>query len=242
MPFKGKMKNIKFVPSTEKARAIFDPPVPAKRKMPEWFKKMPTKIFENNSVKNPNGITNLTIKACPAVVDMMTVGYTLMLDADVVFVDRNQYNYRVIWDVSWDVISDHLEEQVPKELIPEGFEKSPLKWQRSEGWAIQTPPGYSLLYFHPFYRNDLPFITLPGIVDSDVYDTPINLPFLIKENFYGTIEKGTPIAQIVPVKREVWNHSISKNILENYEHRLDLVKSVMYKSYKKRWWQKKTYK
>jgi hypothetical protein len=30
------------------------------------------------------------------------------------------------------------------------------------------------------------------------------LPFYIKEDFTGVIPKGTPIAQIIPFKRELW--------------------------------------
>lgn len=236
------MKNIKFIPSTEKAKVAIDPPVPSKKTIPGWFKKIPLKIFQDMEVITPQGTTNLTAKSCPAVIDTITAGYTITLGADVIFVNPEEYGHRVIWDVSWPVVSSHLEEQITQELVPYGFEARPLKWERIEGWAIETPPGYSLLYFHPFYRNDLPFVTLPGIVDSDVYNTPTNLPFFIKKDFYGIVEKGTPIAQIIPIKRETWNHKIDNNVLKDYEYRPDIVKSVIYKSYKKRWWKKKTYK
>jgi hypothetical protein len=243
MQLRGKMKKIKFIPTTEKASLIIDPPSPSKTKIPKWFKQMPLKIFEEiEETKAPFGNLNLTMKACPAIVDTITMGYTITLDADVLFVDPQKYGHRVIWDVSWQMITQHTERQIPQEFVPEGFEKIPLKWERASSWAIETPSGYSLLYMHPFYRNDLPFMTLPGVVDSDVYNTPINLPFFIKENFYGKIEKGTPIAQIIPIKRELWKNEVEKNILKNYEHKLDLLKSTIYQSYKKKWWRKKSYK
>jgi hypothetical protein len=31
-----------------------------------------------------------------------------------------------------------------------------------------------------------------------------NIPFFIKEGFSGVIPKGTPIAQVIPFKRESW--------------------------------------
>lgn len=236
------MKNINFIPFTEKAKYVIDPPVPAKTKIPEWFKKIPLKIFEQEELRLPSGWVNLSIKSCPAVVDMMTMGYMICLDSDVVFVDPDKYGYRVVWDVSWNVVTEHSTQQISEELVPPGFEKTPLKWERYSGWSIKTPPGYSLLYFHPFYRNDLPFLTLPGIVDADLFDSPTNLPFFVKEGFYGVLEKGTPIAQVIPIKREPWSHKIDKNVMKNSEHKNDILKSVVYRSYKKRWWQKKNYK
>lgn len=236
------MKKINFVPSTEKSKHVIAPPVPSSRKIPEWFKNIKTNILDNSFTRMPSGGTNLTVKACPAVIDLMTTGYMITLDADISFVDPNQFGYRVMWDVSWPVVSEHFEDQIPKQMVPEGFERTPFKWERSFSWSIQSPPGYSLLYLHPFYRYDLPFLTVPGIVDSDLHDIPINIPFFIKKDFFGVIEKGTPIAQIIPIKRESWSHNISEELLKNYDHKLDILKSTIYRSYKKNVWKKKSYK
>ena len=35
--------------------------------------------------------------------------------------------------------------------------------------TIELPPGYSLLVTHPINREDLPFTTLTGLVDVDLY-------------------------------------------------------------------------
>lgn len=32
-------------------------------------------------------------------------------------------------------------------------------------WAIEAPPGHSVLFTHPLNRYDLPLITLAGLVD-----------------------------------------------------------------------------
>jgi hypothetical protein len=233
------MKKIKFIPYSEKTIKIIDPPSAAKNNFPEWFKSFHGKINKKEIPFFPNRPTNLTAKACPALLDTFSVGYTIKLDADVFFVDPKEYGHRVIWSVSWDVVGNHFERQIPKNLVPEGFEAVPLKWERPFGWGIKTPPGYSLLYSHPFYRNDLPFFTVPGIVDSDRYSFPINIPFFIKKDFLGLIEKGTPIAQIIPIKREIWTNSVEKKVNLSFEDGLDDLKSIMYRSYKKRWWQKK---
>jgi hypothetical protein len=73
-------------------------------------------------------------------------------------------------------------------------------------WTIETPAGYSLLFTHPFNRDDLPFTTIAGMVDTDSYtDNLINFPARWHDpNFSGVLPKGTPVAQCIPVKRELW--------------------------------------
>ncbi len=36
-------------------------------------------------------------------------------------------------------------------------------------WTIEAPKGYSVLFAHPANRADLPFTTITGLVDSDLY-------------------------------------------------------------------------
>jgi hypothetical protein len=74
-------------------------------------------------------------------------------------------------------------------------------------WTAETPPGYSLLFTHPINRSDLPFTTLSGLVDCDTFHhSPIHFPARWHDaNFNGTLPKGTPVAQCIPVKREIWN-------------------------------------
>jgi len=74
-------------------------------------------------------------------------------------------------------------------------------------WTIEAPPGYSLLFTHPLNRTDLPFTTLTGLVDSDTFrDSPIHFPARWHDaGFNGVLPKGTPVAQCLPVKREIWN-------------------------------------
>ena len=64
--------------------------------------------------------------------------------------------------------------------------------------------GYSVLITHPFNRDDLPFRTLTGLVDVDLYKSnTIQFPAIwIDESFKGILKKGTPIAQCVPIKRD----------------------------------------
>jgi hypothetical protein len=68
-----------------------------------------------------------------------------------------------------------------------------------------------------------------------------NLPFFLKEGFEGIIPKGTPIAQIIPFKRESWN--LQKDAALVNESRLNSRNSdsVIFGWYKKTIWKKKSY-
>jgi hypothetical protein len=76
-------------------------------------------------------------------------------------------------------------------------------------WAIDTPPGYSIMIMHPMYREDVPFTTLPGLIDTDGYGGAMNILFMLRRDFQGIIPAGTPIAQVIPFKREDWQHEIA---------------------------------
>jgi hypothetical protein len=102
--------------------------------------------------------------------------------------------------------------------IPIGFNSLVFKYLHN--WIIETPKEYSCLITHPFGYPNLPFKTLTGVVDTDSLKTGINAPFVIKDGFTGIIEKGTPMFQIIPFKRENWNSKIEKSNFNEvyYEH------------------------
>ena len=58
----------------------------------------------------------------------------------------------------------------------------------------------------PVNRDDLPFRTLTGLVDADLYSLAfVNFPARWHDpDFSGTLPKGTPVAQVVPIHREVF--------------------------------------
>ena len=70
-------------------------------------------------------------------------------------------------------------------------------------WTIALEPGWSLLAMHPANRSDLPFETLTGLVDADLYgDGLIHFPARWRDPaFTGVLPRGTPVAQCLPVQR-----------------------------------------
>jgi hypothetical protein len=111
-------------------------------------------------------------------------------------------------------------------------------------WGIRTPKGYSILILPPLHREKEIFTILPGIVDTDKYYSEINFVFVVNDpNFVGLIPQGTPIAQIIPFKRDSWNMKIgNKDDIKMREKVNELLSGVFFNRYKKMFWTKKEYR
>jgi hypothetical protein len=88
------------------------------------------------------------------------------------------------------------------------------------------------------------FTILPGIVDTDEYASPVNFPFVINDpNFEGFIPKGTPIAQVIPFKRESWKMKIGGEKERLLGSRITArLQTKFFDRYKTMFWIKKEYK
>lgn len=213
-------------------------PKPASKFIPEWYKQMESYI---GGIKKPDGQagTTGTIKRCMPVFDAINIGYIITLPADVYVSQKdNQPFYE--W-VNLGLVQFHPINQAPNHPNRNGHENSYPKWINP--WAIKTPKGYSTLFVQPFHR-DSPFTILPGIVDTDIYTAPVNFPFVLNDiTFEGLIPKGTPIAQIIPFKRENWKMKIGKekDIVEQAKV-TNKLRLVFFDSYKNTFRQPKEYK
>jgi hypothetical protein len=175
-------------------------PQPASKFIPEWYKGMESYI---GSDKKPDGNagTTATVKRCMPVFDAIVAGYVITSPADVWVSIKDGLQY-FEWS-TLGLIAFHPIEQAPDH--PARNKHAYPKWINH--WSIRTPKGYSTLFVQPFHRDSV-FTILPGIVDTDEYFAPVNFPMVINDpEFEGLIPKGTPIAQVIPVKRDDWNMS-----------------------------------
>lgn len=82
------------------------------------------------------------------------------------------------------------------------FGKNIIKFHNP--WTIETPPGWSVQIKNPAnsWSNDITL--LEGTVDTDEYHLPILFPFVWTGSEEGEyiIPRGTPLAQVIPFKRE----------------------------------------
>ena len=229
---------IKFIPYKKDTEFCFLPPVAAKRTMPQWFTKMPLHTGNEKKFRmTSSGQVNQTAKYCSPFLDTFMVGYTICLAVDLL-VEKNGDTHNFVWKTGRP-IEGHSRQQVASEQYQDRYSPDPFKFMNE--WIVKTPKNYSTLFTHPLNRTDLPFVTLSGVVDTDSFSVPINFPFLLEKDFEGLLEKGTPIVQLLPFKREKWS---SKT--EEYSEKYSLAKGYEYFSkierpYKNMFWHKKDY-
>jgi len=232
---------IKFLELTPLAKLF--PPIPAKKLIPEWYKEMgPTvagvqKIgFGTPEIQKIGFGTNLSVKRCIPVLDFITSGYLIRTHTDI-FVKRWWTEERGE-EISLDFklaehpspVSFHDTGQMP--LIRNGHNKKIAKFNGI--WGIETPTGYSCLFVHPEYISQQKFRIFPAIVDTDQYTDPIGFPFMFEDSFEKEefiIEAGTPIAHVIPFRRESWNHTIEP--VEKYSRTNILMKTIWEGAYRK---------
>jgi hypothetical protein len=183
------------------------PPIPAVQGLPDWFKAMPQRAF--NAILQSD---SQTVKRCPPFIDAMTYGFLIPLPCDLK-VENGEFS----WDFDLPVnsvnnfvrspIAFHDVSQVTGSPY---YEEDRLLVKFNNFWTIEAPPGYSLLFTHPVNRPELPFTTLTGLVDSDLYThNRVHFPADWHDlDFNGVLPKGTPVAQCMPVKRENWTMQV----------------------------------
>lgn len=216
---------------------FLDAPKPAIFLIPEWYKETDSYwTGEKKPIKDGN--TPATIKRCPPVFDAMTAGYIITSPADV-YVSREKNASMYQWK-DYGTIAFHPVEQASLHPSRKGMFDYP-KW--TNPWSIKTPKGYSILFTQPMHRESL-FTIFDGIVDTDRYTGSVNFPFVLNDSsFEGLIPKGTPIAQVIPIKRESWSMQIgSKQDFNNQNNITRKLNTKFFDSYRNLYWTKKEYK
>ena len=206
-------------------------PKPAIHFIPDWYRQM-----EASFPKEITPDTQPTIKKCIPVLDSITAGYIIVSPCDVYvsFKDGEPRYDSLIPNL----IQFHPRKQAYKHPKANDFQIP--KWINP--WAIKTPKGYSCLFIPPMHNPNSRFEILEAIVDTDNYSAAVNFPFILKtptEDFM--IPAGTPIAQVIPFKRDEWKSNISNNTDLANEIGKEL-NSKYFDRYKHMFWNKKSYR
>jgi hypothetical protein len=233
------MKFYHFIPSNEAWADNVPNPKLARDVMPDWYKKSELSYEDSDS---PTGESS-GLKTCNPFLDTLIAGYVLTTWTNIYVKVGPDGSLDVDWDA--DASSPIIMERSPKSgaLMPRpaGHMPNHLVW--TPKWGFKSPKGFSTLVTHPLNRWDLPFTTSAGIIDSDKFHGSGNIPFFIKEGFEGVIPTGTPIAQLIPIKRESWTGAVYNPAL------VDIIPSVGKQMrevvrgyYRDKFWVKKEYK
>jgi hypothetical protein len=227
---------ISFYPADEYIEKFVLPPTPASKEIPSWYKEIPP-IKEKNIKMSEGQTIGLNLKACMPFIDALGAGYIQKTWTDIhISEEYGGVNYG--FPLGPEIMRNRPEVNVSISSI---YYQIEFIWQTV--WRAKLPKGYSLLITHPLNRLDLPFTTMTGIVDADeFYHTPVgNIPFFIHNSFTGTIPVGTPMFQMIPIKREAWESTKESFNAEDAEHRNREMRQHIWGAYKNKFWHKKTY-
>jgi hypothetical protein len=215
---------IKFIPGTKEIEEVISFPESSKKFIPNWYK----------NISKKQDIIN--VKNCIPFLDAMTHGYIQKTWTDIEITNENK-SLNIFFNHKVKILNYREKFDMP---IKDEFYNIEFIWQRP--WSIVLPEGYSGLVTHPINRIDLPFYTLSGIVDFDksIHAKIGNIPFYIKKGFTGIIPSGTPMFQIIPIKRENWyseNQKYDNKFWQSKKNERWQINDF----YKKKIWQKKSF-
>jgi hypothetical protein len=212
-------------------------PYPAKRGVPDWYKRL------SQTISTVDG-NKATAKACMPFQDAMNAGYIIPNHYEHALqtrqVGEQEYHFDHITP-PMGRIGYHYHEQCPMSNPRLNDAKCSFVKLELE-WTIKTPPGYSCLFFDPFYRGERGFTVLPGVIDTDTYEVPPAFPLQVHSHDSFSIAPGEPIVQVIPFKREDWTMTASHDVLPqkllyffnaSYGHARKLYRKMFH--HKKRW-------
>jgi hypothetical protein len=242
MKSKNIENQIKFYSWSQQAEELSEMPVPAKNHVSEMWKA--TERYYGNKDKSldlrvpgdgGNGVPNLGLKHCIPYFDAMTAGYLQLLHCDLQVTQVNGQP-----EIKWRSSLPPLQVRQAQEIsAPNGYSSKHYAWLMQ--WGLQTPDGWSCFITQPVNRPEFPFMCASGFMDTDKYHAPGNISFHVKEGFEGIIPAGTPIYQIIPIKREPWISVKDNNLRSEGRFDQERKKNVFSGFYKKNRWQKKEY-
>jgi hypothetical protein len=212
-------------------------PLPSKSLIPEWYKNA-TNFIGGEMVMGDSGL-NKDLKLCSPFMDSFLIGYTITTWCDIIVSKNDQGITEFRWTEQPQPIMNRNPAMAKTLPRASGHSNSLYAWNIK--WGIQTPKGYSSIFIHPLNRYDLPFTTTSGIMDTDMYSMGGEIPFFLKQDFEGIIPEGTPIVQIIPIKRDSWESIRSKYDNRFVKNSLYQIGKTLYGGYKKLFWQKKEY-
>jgi hypothetical protein len=231
-------QDIKFIAKNPFFYDVALKPYPARQNVPSWHKEMGTLIGKKMSIDS-GGVANYTAKKCIPMLDAIISGYIIPLWADIL-VSKEGDSTSLSWTISDAVMEVHSTDTTMGMYVPDGYSEQVFKFRNV--WSVRTPPGYSSLIIDPIGNTDSPFRAIPAVIDTDKSYTQILPPVFLKENFEGIIEKGTPIAQIIPFKRTDWKatfETYAEGEIERLENKN--FKGTILDHYRKFVWSRKKY-
>lgn len=234
---------MQFIPSSPEVALVVPPPRPSSDYTPDWYKS--AKSGRSKPRFAPNGaLKSITFKACMPFADALRGGFIQESWCDV-HIESDENGQCSFWFRVGPQIVEIRDMTGPEATIPVNqkmFEASQFAWTCP--WIPKTPRGWSILITSPMNRLDLPFRVTDGIIDSDrFHHAPMGfVPFYVEKGFSGTIPAGTPMFQMLPIKRQSrWTASPARFNHKQASKRSFIAMHRFTGLYSEKFWQRKLF-
>jgi len=243
------MHAIGFNPTSEIAETLIPMPRPASEYSPAWYSDMGAFLNKKARIGPDDdesyfGSADLTVKMCVPFRDGMFAGYIQEAWQDIYLdlSDNNPENFKYILPTKSPRMMNHRDTT----SMPIGNNFYQTEFVFHPPWTPEVPKGWSVLYTQPINRVDLVTWFPSAIVDNDTFThshDESNIPFYIKKDFVqGVIPKGTPLYQMIPIRREAWSSHPNRYDPITQAKISQEPRKTFWGGYKKIFWQKKEYK
>ena len=182
--------------------------------IPNWW--INTPMWQDDKTKKENITNNIenkgTVKRCPAIPEFMGMGFVVSLWCDV--------RVEIFEDGSWKWNTpakefnfgshgpSQLTEWLPNHAKPSIIMKPDCPWR------VRTPKGISMLQLPMFWHFNPNFTVAPGVIWTDIHHE-INQQMLFhKKTGVINLQRGTPLAQYIPIRRETIPHTVTNQTPE----------------------------
>lgn len=217
---------------------------PIKKSVPEWYKNLPMLMGTGTEgvddyfdMERTGDRTRRTVRHCVPVLDYLTSGYLIRATAHIKVKQTDDPSTDVkglrFYTAQVGAFELHNHRQCPVKIG--GEKKTYIKI--SNPWLIRTPPGYSCLFYQPFYNLEERYTLLPAIVDTDKHDAPVNFPGYLNGPDEIDIMPGEPVMAVFPFKRDDWKMEIVVR-----EAQPSVLTRFLTTAYKTLNWSKKSYR
>lgn len=220
---------IKFVCEKHLLGSIPDP-VRSVRAAPNYYKNIKPQIDLNPQ--------NSTVKRCVPFLDAISAGFIIPLWADMhVFARKGEFEVNFPKHFQQpETLGFHSEDQMPSHPMSK-MPYGNLLMKFINPWVIETDPGVSCLFTSPLNHMQKNFKILDGVVDTDTYYNNVNFPFVWTggdgEFFF---EKGTPLVQVIPFRREQQDIEISVVDGDKKQKVVSVLGTRMKNGYREEFW------
>jgi hypothetical protein len=228
---------IEFIPSSQEVVDFVEAPQSSKHCIPQWYKNIPGMSDKSKKIFEQGTITNRSLKMCMPYFDALSGGFIQKTWCDI-YIGRENNEFKYHWAHAPTIIGHREAVHMP---LSDRYYNFEFFW--NVPWIPKLPNGWSLLMTHPHNRLELPFTTCSGIIDSDTFYHQGfgNYPFYVNKDFEGIIPAGTPMFQMIPIKRESWKSVVQPFNEDKHKKRAYTMLREFFGVYKNKFWQKKNY-